>query len=234
MNELGVCIACLNRADMVRNTLAALTCQSFREFNVYMAFHGSTDNWPSLIKDYPQLKINVIHKPITGIGVTKHDAAEMAINDGMKYIQMLDSDDIPDSDMLKENYNRIKQGDVDWVLCWGKTFGENSGTICSYMPTLDEEIASNKLHSWITIRADVMKEFNYRKELLFAEDWDLWIRLFQNNKKGAIIEKLLLNYRVHNARLSRTYKDGSWTFDEVRNHILKINNIKEIKQDEKI
>ena len=228
-SKIAVCIAAYNRADLIKETFDGLKNQTFKDFHVYLCRDGSTDNIDEVVKEYSKdLQITLTpYQKDTSVGSAKNRAVTEALKNNHQYIQILDSDDIPQPGMLEENSKRLDQGDVDWVICWSHTFGANSGTVRSQIKSLEEQCNKNYLHSWVMAKKEVFEKENFRLDLNGIDDWDWAIRVYKDGYKGAIVEKELHLYRIHPGRVSET--TGSMElFPELRKKVRIMNGISDI------
>ena len=223
-SKVAVCIAAYNRADLIKETFDGLALQTLKDFHIYLCYDGSTDNIKEVAENYT-LPITLCEYGATpSAGGSKNKAVSLALQNSHKYIQMVDSDDIPFPTMLEENSNRMDKGDIDWVLCWGRTFGASSYSLRASIKSFEEQSNRNYLHSWIMAKTDVFRKQNYRHNEVGADDWDLWVRITKDGYKGAILEKELYGYRIHRNRVTQTIMD-TLTFEDVRNKIREMNNL---------
>jgi len=105
-------------------------------------------------------------------------------------------------------------------------FGERNGRIQSILwphgVRKSKIIYGNPLLSWIILRADVAKEFNYREGLLHFEDWDLHLRLMMGDNDYSVVKEPLYNYRTHPEQFSKVTEQD---FHRHRQEMWELNNI---------
>ena len=200
--QVACCIASYNMAAFLPELLDSLQNQTYKNITIYVSYHGSTDNVRELLKKYKSTK-TVPYKKQPGIGLNKHDVVKRALQDKPKYILMFDADDYVLPTYVEKAVERLEKVDVDWVLVWGRLFGDRGGYIHSEIESLEElKKANNHRHSWISAKASLFKKMNYNPKITYAEDWDLWIRLDEAGYKGAIVEEELYRKRWHDGSLT--------------------------------
>ena len=216
--KVAVCIASYNRAEFLPDLFTSLERQTFKDFHIYIGYDGSTDDTLEIIQDWDNhLPTTVLdYKETARIGLNKHRVVERALKDGPKLIQMLDSDDMIEPKFLERSVETI--GRYDWLLSWGRCFGTREGTIEGYITSLEELVHRNRLHSWGMFKSHVLRKHNYRTDLAFAEDWNLWIRLANAGYKGIILEEHLYLQRWHEDNLNKAHK---YNYAEMRGNVLK-------------
>ena len=219
MSKVAVCIASYNSAKFLPELLESLENQTFQNFKIYISYDGSVDNTKDILKKY-----NVIicdYEDIVGCGRNKNKVVVRALKDMPAYIQMIDADDKVLPRFLEAGAKRLDENDVDWVICWGNLFGGRQGYIHSEIPTLEELLENNnKLHSWGMYKSDLLKKYNFSKNLTSGVDWDLWIKLIKNEYKGAIIKEELYLKRWHDNSITNSNKKPH---SELRKEILFLN-----------
>lgn len=201
--KVACCIASYNMARFLPELLDSLRNQTYKNIAIYVSYHGSSDNTKEILKKYKEVKI-IPYKKKPGIGLNKHDAVKEALKDKKnKYLLMFDADDYVLPTYVEKAVERLERGDVDWVLVWGRLFGDRQGYIHSEIESLEElRKANNHRHSWISAKASLFRKMNYNTEITYAEDWDLWIRLDEAGYKGGIVEEELYMKRWHEQSLT--------------------------------
>jgi len=152
---------------------------------------------------FKDFKIQIV-KNISPIGKAKRNLVRLALEDKPKYICMIDDDDYVLPTYLEKVVERLDKGDIDWCFTWGILFGGRSGHIHGEIQTPEKLIASNHQPSWISAKADVFRNNNYNETLLYAEDMDLWLRLYEERYRGDVIKESLYMKRWHEGALSKT------------------------------
>lgn len=225
--KVAICIASYNRAEFLPELFDSIHKQTYTKYHIYLGYDGSTDNTKEVVDNYidahdfgrwseRKMPITILDYSETArIGLNKHRVVERALKDGPDLIQMLDSDDKIEPNFLERSVETI--ADNDWLLCWGRQFGERDGTIESRIIPLEEFVHHNTLHSWGMFKAHVLRKFNYRTDLSFAEDWNLWLRIALHGYKGIILEEHLYLQRWHKTNLNIAHK---YNYAEMRGKVL--------------
>ena len=198
--RVAVCIASYNSASFLAELLESLKEQTFEDFAVYVVCDGSTDDTEDVIEGYEkQLSIIALPKrDSVGVGLSKNRVVARAIEDKPDYIQMIDADDKVLPRFLEAGVARLDEGDVDWVITWGRLFDGREGYIHSRIPGLAEISRNNNaLHSWGLFNRELLEKHNFAETLKRGVDWQLWIELIGAGYKGAIVEEELYLKRWH-------------------------------------
>ena len=211
-NRVAVCIASLNNGQFLPQLLEDLERQTFKDFWIYVVYDGSTDDTLQILKAYQAtLPIVIVdYQDTARVGLNKNRAVARALQDRPDYIQMIDGDDRVLPRFLEAGVERLDQGDVDWVVTWGRLFGGREGYIHSTMPTVDDLLQNNEnLHSWAMYKREILDKHNFAPSLPNGADWGLWLRILADGYKGAIVEEELYLKRWHERSITST-KPSSW------------------------
>ena len=96
--SVGVIIPTRNRADMLHNTLEALTRQTRAPDEVIVVDNGSTDNTRQVIERFEDLlPVRYFYEPVPGAGQARNTGIRHANSEVLAFT---DDDCIPDSDWL--------------------------------------------------------------------------------------------------------------------------------------
>lgn len=132
-------------------------------------------------------------------------------NSSGKYIAIMDSDDISARDRLQKQCSYLETHS-DCIVCgsWYKTFGTSEREVKIdisdfeyYKCCLFFQNKPTILHSSVMFRAETLRNnrIYYNEELIYGEDYTMWIRL---STLGTfhIINDFLIFYRTHDKQLS--------------------------------
>lgn len=208
MSKVAVCIASYNSAEFLPDLLDSLKKQTFRDFQVYVAYDGSTDDTLEVLEKWESFPIVVVdYESVARCGLSKNKVVARALRDRSSYIQMIDADDKVLPGFLEAGVERIERGDVDWVICWGRLFGDRGGYIHSQIPILSDLLRdNNKLYSWGLFKREVFEEHNFARDLEAGVDWEHWIRLTKGGYQGAVVKEELYLKRWHDKSITSTFK----------------------------
>jgi glycosyltransferase involved in cell wall biosynthesis len=215
--KVAVCIASYNRAEFLPALFASIENQTFGDFHIYIGYDGSTDDSLEVIQRWQnRLPITILDYDETArIGYNKRRVVKRALKDGPEIVQMIDSDDKIEPTFLEKSVEAI-QG-YDWLMCWGKQFGSREGLIEGYIMPIENMRHKNTLHSWGMFKAHALRKHNYRADLDFAEDWNLWLRLMKAGYKGTVLKEHLYLQRWHDDNLNISHQHN---YAEMRSKVL--------------
>lgn len=181
MMFFSVVIPTYNRETTISRAIDSILAQTFTQVEIIVVDDGSTDNTADVISKYPSLQVRYFKTENRGVAHARNYGIKRASG---QYIGFLDSDDFYEKDHLFTAYAFITQKKDPEVVhlnfLWGP---DDKSTIHkNQLPAqLPRDIfKSCSLHvNCIFIRQSVFKTclFNESRELMFAEDWDFFIKL---------------------------------------------------------
>ena len=156
-----------------------------------------------------RIKLSINSQNI-GLALSMNKAIEIAVGE---YIARMDSDDICILNRFEEQINFMKKNNLD--LC------------CSEFLFIDEEdkiffkeytkYSSNEIikllpyqntihHPTVMIKKNIIESVKGYRNFPCAQDYDLWLRLFEKNISMGILNKPLIKYRIRKNSISQSKK----------------------------
>lgn len=223
MVEISCIMSNYNTDSIVLKTaIESILKQTFQNFEFIIIDDGSTDIKSKAILQYYEQndKIRVIYNK-ENIGLTR--SLNIAIQSSRgKYIARMDSDDISHKDRFFIQYKYMeKHKYIDICGSYVKYFGDVGGI--GMTPFFSNEYVSSQLflsncllHPTVMIRKSFldMNRILYNEEYIYSQDYELWCRCAQIGKIE-IINKVLLNYRVHNKQISNAKRNTQQELKEI-------------------
>jgi glycosyltransferase involved in cell wall biosynthesis len=167
----------------------------------------STDQSINQVKSYndPRIKL-IVNKKNIGQSATLNKGLELARG---KYIARMDQDDISMPERLERQSKFMKDNpEVDVVGTWLQLMGKYNEIF--ELETKSEDIKMNLLtnenlaHPTVMIRKRTLVKYdlNYNPAYSVAQDYDLWVRMF-DFCSFANIPEALIKYRMHDNQNSK-------------------------------
>jgi len=213
---ISVLLPCCNAEDTLEDALRSLTSQSFSDFEVIAVDDGSQDATQSILEAWARKdrRIQVIKQPHRGIIA--------ALNTGLgacqaKIIARMDSDDRshperfarqvaylnahPETDVLACQVAGFPAGQVRQGF---KLYIDWQNSLLTNEDIRREIFVESPLaHPSVAIRREWLERAGGYQEHGWAEDYDLWLRLYLSGASFAKIPEVLLEWREHQDRLTR-------------------------------
>ena len=195
-----------NGSKFLVEAIDSILNQTFNDFEFLIIDDGSTDQSIDQIKSYddPRIQLNVNRKNI-GLSATLNKGLDLARG---KYVARMDQDDISMPERIKKQFEFMEyNSDVDVFGSWLRLMGKYDGIL--ELETDSEKIKMNLLtnvnlaHSSVMIRKSTLVKcnLNYNPTFSVAQDYDLWVRMFEYCSFATLPEPLL-RYRMHDDQSS--------------------------------
>lgn len=191
-----------NGGKYLREAIDSILNQTYTNLDFLIIDDGSTDNSLETILSYADPRIRLV-KNETNLGLTPtlNKGVDLVIG---KYVARMDADDISMPTRLEKEVQYLETHPEVTMIDVVNTFIDKDGnTIHKSFPDVftEKEIRkslpdNNYLgHPSMMIRTEVYKKYKYR--LVQFEDYDLWLRLANDNYIIHKINEPLLKYRLH-------------------------------------
>lgn len=220
MAKVSVVITTYNSMDYIPETLESVLRQTFTNFEVWLVNDGSSDHivqWASELVD-PRVKF--ISQENQGVSSARNTGIAHAQGE---YVAFLDGDDLWEPTKLEKQVRCLEANpEVGLVYTWLTRIDWQSNptgrVICSQIEgdVWEKIIEKNRVAcSSVMVRRCCFETVGvFDKNLRFAEDWDMWIRLATRYHFAAIKEPLV-GYREHSNSKSKKYASKLQDFQTI-------------------
>ena len=221
---VSVLMPCYNTEDTLDEALESLKDQTLTDFELIAVDDGSTDGTLQLLKDWSKIE------PRLRIYAQPHQGIIHTLNNGLAacraaYIARMDSDDRSHPKRLEKQYSFLEANpEIALVACQVagfppgqvregfKIYMDWQNALLSDIDIRREIFVESPLtHPSVTIRREWMEGVGGYQENGWAEDYDLWLRLYLAGAHFAKLPEILLEWREHPERLTRT--DGRYSLE---------------------
>jgi glycosyltransferase involved in cell wall biosynthesis len=204
--KVSVIVATYNQSKYIKCCLDSLVNQNLsqKKYEIIIVNDGSTDNTTTILKKY-----KLQHKDLIKITSFKENKGlPAACNKGLnnstgEYITRLDSDDVADPDLLLscskilDNNPKIAFVHPDY---W---------QVKSHQKQKHIKVDPNNLYTWVAggtmfRKDDIIELGGYSDQ--YWEEYDLYLRLLESNKKPFFLPTPLLYHTEHS--MSMTAKEN--------------------------
>ena len=209
---VSVVMSVFNGESFLREAVESILDQSFREFEFIIIDDGSTDLSASILDSYQRddPRVQVYHQENKGLVESLNRGCGLTRG---KYIARMDADDISVKNRLMWQIEFMERNPEVGVLGGATEIINAAGMSLPPDTNLvnDHEIKLALLrgdcplvHPTVLMRKDIFVSVGgYRKVVVDAEDYDLWLRLAEHCKL-ANVEVPVLKYRRHLCQVSVT------------------------------
>ena len=200
--QITIGIPAYNQAEYLEDAIESAYNQTMPAHEIIIVNDGSLDNTQEIaerymFKEFPGVEspVRVINQVNKGLPSARNT---IIMNMTGNYLLPLDADD-----MLKENavariHQEIMQSNADIVAPSFKEFGKSDRDIILGGFTMDDLKLANRIGYFSCVRRSALLECGgYNPKMKWGwEDWDLWFDLFKRGKTIAVIQEILVMYRV--------------------------------------
>jgi glycosyltransferase involved in cell wall biosynthesis len=213
---VSVIIPTYNRAALVRQALASVKAQTYRDFEIVVVDDGGTDDTYEVLSADRELRV-LRHPSRRGVSAARNTGIAAARG---KWLAFLDSDDLWLPDKLARQMLLFEgapellicQTDETWVRRGGRVnkpaaHRKVAGRI--FLPSLSRCMISP---SAVMLHRRLLADHGaFDETLSAAEDYDLWLRLTWRYEVGLVDEPLVIKRGGHPDQLS-----AQWGIDRFR------------------
>jgi len=203
--KISVIMSVYNGERYLKEAIESILEQTFKDFEFIIVDDGSDDKILKILNEYAKKDIRIrIIKNKKNIGLTKSLNKAIKTAKG-KYIARMDADDISlQNRFFKQVAIFKKYHDVSIVVNNYAIIDKNNKEIkVQKLPSdnfsLYNSVRKNNIicHGSIMIKKTLLDKIGGYNELLdFAQDYDLWLRVFKNGYKFYLIPEVLYKFRI--------------------------------------
>ncbi len=213
---ISVVVPLYNSEKYIKKTIQSVIRQTYNNWELFIIDDCSIDNSKEIVKKLVESdnRIQLIELDINSGGPAKPRNIGISLSHG-EYVAFLDSDDIWYSNKLSQIVQYLIYDDKIDVVCHDerlKIMGESTNIVLHHGP-YDKDfyktmlIGGNRLSTSATcVRTSFLMDNNlYFSELsnyVIVEDYDLWLRLANQDAVFKFIENPLGEYAIQNKSIS--------------------------------
>jgi glycosyltransferase involved in cell wall biosynthesis len=196
--KFSIIVPTFNSAKYVAECISSILSQSCQNFEIILIDNFSTDKTIEVVKQFNQNKIKIFQKRNFGIiAASRNFGISKASGE---YLAFLDSDDFWYPEKLQVCETSLGNCDMICHLLDGahkKNQTKNKNKITFLQLFLRGNCIAT---SSVIVKKSLIKkfgQFDEERDLVTAEDYDLWLRLLKNQAVVEIINQNLGFYRQH-------------------------------------
>ncbi len=205
---LSVVMSVYNGEQYIRKAVESILNQTYPYFEFIIVNDGSTDETIHIIKSFKDNRIILINKSNTGLA----DSLNIGIKSSKyDWILRMDCDDISLPNRFEIQVNNISNnvsvigGQADYI-------NDNETIICKSKQPITHNLIVKKLklgispfiHPTVLMNKKLITKIGgYDKNLISAQDIDLWYRLIIPKKKFINLPDVVIKYRINEKGISK-------------------------------
>jgi len=208
-----------NGAKFLAEAIDSILAQTFIDFEFIIIDDASSDTSLQVINSYKDARIIVVQNT-KNLGLTKSLNIGIAKAKG-KYIARMDADDISLPKRLEKQFGFLEEH-LEFAFCG--TRAKTINDVGDKVDFFNEPLDTNKIlgtlllkncffHSSIIIRRDALLTVSgYDEEFIYAQDYRLYLQLFESQLYGTNINEFLLIFKVSSSGVSQTNTESQDNF----------------------
>ncbi len=215
--EVSVLLPVRNASRWLEDALGSLTRQTLTDFEVIAVDDGSTDDSGAILDRWAgsDPRFTVVHQPVHGL-VT-------ALNRGLErcrgpLVARMDADDVSHLRRLELQAailasrpevgvvsSKVRHFPAHRVAKGFRLYEAWLNSLMTHDEMSRERFVESPLaHPSVMVRRDLLAQVGGWRDQGWAEDYDLWLRLFEAGAIFAKLDRTLFFWREHGDRLTRT------------------------------
>lgn len=212
---VSVIIPCYNTEKYVESAVRSIMSQTYKNLEIIITDDCSTDGTFSILQKLAAEDSRIkLYKNETNLKIVK-TLNNMISQANGKYIARMDADDVSLPERIEKQVDFLEKH-KDYGFCGTNVFyiNENGEKFrVSHLPITAEENSfclgfySSFIHPAVLVRSEIYKENLYNENFLYAEDYELWVRLVVSKGiKGGNLKERLFEYRFFEKQTSSVFR----------------------------
>ncbi|MGF1750752.1 glycosyltransferase [Vibrio cionasavignyae] len=208
---VSVVLPVYNCEDYISEAIQSILNQTFTRFELIVVDDGSNDRSLEIVNGYLcDPRVIVRSRKNLGLVASLNEGIEIAKSN---LIARMDADDIALPNRLQVQYdNMCSNQDIAVLGSFIQVISESGDEreIITYPngDALSKEImfSSPVAHPAVIMRKDIIVSLGgYREAFIHAEDYDLWLRIYDSGYKISNLKQVLLRYRQTESGITRKF-----------------------------
>jgi glycosyltransferase involved in cell wall biosynthesis len=197
--KVSVIIPCYKQAHFLKDAIASVTAQTYKDIEIIVVNDGSPDNTTEVAN---KLGARCIEKQNGGLSSARNAGIKAASGE---IILPLDADDKIHPEFIEKTLKHIKKYDI--ISTYLETFGKEKrvwGSNHEY-PNLMQMRGRNHINCCSLFRKSMWEKVGGYDEgmRIGFEDWEFWLRCLENGFNIKVLPEILFYYRKHEVSMLR-------------------------------
>lgn len=224
--SISIIIPCYNQAEYLEDAVESAYSQTVAPHEIIIIDDGSTDGSGEIaeryrFREFPGVEspVKVIHQVNKGLASARNTGIMNATGE---YILPLDSDDMLKENAIERFTSAIYTYNADIIAPSFEMFGlRNDKVILGGFTLEDLKVANRMGYFSLVRRSSLLDTGGYNPKMIWGyEDWDEWFDLFKRGKNIAVLQEVLVRYRIReNSMITEANKHSDELMGQIkRNH----------------
>lgn len=208
---ISVILLTRNRAEMLRRCLFTIFNQTYRDFEVLVFDHNSTDNTKEIVDKFP---VRYFKEPEeSSIPIMRNKGTREAKGD---WICVMDDDDEMMSNRLEEQVKLINEADLIYSGWITQKNGIRTEEPMKEFSMQKLFYGSVFLHATLLIRKSWLEAYPYDETIKVASDWKMALTMAKNGARFKGVDKLLFLRNWHESNITHLTEERRITCEKIR------------------
>lgn len=211
--KVSIIMATFNRAHLIAESLESISHQTFKNWECLIIDDGSTDETRDLVKSFSDLDSRFKYFPredyhLKGLPGSRNAGLEKSKGD---FVVFFDDDDIVHPKNLEICVTELKGAAIDFCRyerevftgSFDKVFDSSTSYKKEKLGTAAmEDIVLGKIpfnSCQVMWRRECFKKNKFNEKLMYAEEWECYLRILACGFSGVTVNKVLFYGRKHTA-----------------------------------
>jgi len=225
---ISIIIPVHNQADKIGACLESILKQTYKEWELIIVDDGSTDNLDQAIDKWSNnffgKRLEVFSKANEGSNPTRNFGFNKSSGD---YVIFCDADIIMEPNMLERMFYVLKANPEAGFVYSSFYYGKKLFRLFPYNETRLRSMPF--IHTSSLIRREDFPGFDNETKRL--QDWDLWLTMLEQGKRGVFINEVLFTAQLGNGHFSQWLPSVAYKMlpflSSVKKYKLAVQKIKE-------
>lgn len=198
---VSVLLCVYNGGSELKYAIESILEQTFTDFELIIIDDGSTDDSWEVISKYASVDSRIVAKKQRNIGLTKSLNMGLALCKGA-YIARQDADDISDPHRLEQQVALSKSHNLIFSRAYKNRKVVPSQFLLFFPFDVLFTTGNVLIHGTMFIEAKLLKQYRYDQTYRYAQDFDLYLRLFKGGYTPFVIKEPLYTVGVSQGQIS--------------------------------
>lgn len=195
--KISVVMSVFNTEKYLTEAIESILHQTFTDFEFIIIDDGSTDKSAEIICSYVDPRIRLLQQENRGLPASLNRGIKLS---KAEYIARMDADDISESSRLEEQIRYLDRNPNCVLVGTSGCYIDIEGQVLGKLQKPVDQDAIQKelergsspfIHGSVMFRKEVACRCgSYNEQMVFAEDWDLWLRMIHFGKMTNLTDNL--------------------------------------------
>ena len=208
--KISIIIPCFNQGEFLSDAVESAYNQTLPAHEIIIINDGSNDNTKEVAETYTYKNFPLIESPVRvinqvnkGLPSARNTGVMAATGD---YCLFLDADDVLMENAIERITQEILTSNADIIAPSFKEFGKSNREVILGGFTMEDLKVANRIGYFSAVRRSALIEVGgYSPRMKFGfEDYHLWFDLFRRGYSIAVIQDILVLYRVREKSMIHT------------------------------